>query len=104
MMRYVRYAAAGSFALLAIGFVALWVRSYAYCDGVLFGPRLTAAINGGIVVFSWRESPMTGDRHWTVITAAPRATSWWHGTTGGFAIARVKQSVPGPCASPTSAR
>ena len=28
MMRYARYAAAVLFALLAVGFVALWMRSY----------------------------------------------------------------------------
>lgn len=32
MMRYARYAAAVLFALLAAGFVVLWVRSYTYSD------------------------------------------------------------------------
>ena len=32
MMRYARYAAAALFALLAVGFVALWARSYFWWD------------------------------------------------------------------------
>jgi hypothetical protein len=34
MMRYARYAAAALFALLAVGFVALWVRSYFRADSL----------------------------------------------------------------------
>jgi hypothetical protein len=38
MMRYARYAAAALFALLAVGFVALWVRSNRHIDAITW-PR-----------------------------------------------------------------
>ena len=38
MVRYLRYAAAVVFALLAVGFVAPWVRSYTSCDAAGLNP------------------------------------------------------------------
>jgi hypothetical protein len=44
MLRYARYTAAVLFALLAVGFVALWVRSYGVKDRILILARSNAPL------------------------------------------------------------
>jgi hypothetical protein len=71
MMRYARYAAAWFFALAAVGFVALWVRSYFHFDQV-YGPIGSLPVclssdSGAVMLHSSGE--VFND--WTVITFEP---------------------------------
>jgi len=54
MARYLRIAAAGFFALLALAFVALWVRSYHFYEGVSspVGSSYFGALDGCAGVFA----------------------------------------------------
>jgi hypothetical protein len=71
MMRYFRYAAAAFFALLAIGFAALWVRSYYRADAIYgyFGPdssvelRSHRGVAGCIIEFDSADNAAT-NRWW----------------------------------------
>jgi hypothetical protein len=68
MTRYARYAAAIVFALLAVGFVALWVRSYHWHDAVAG----TIGSNSAITLTVWRHS----SAGWWV-NSRSRSTSRW---------------------------
>jgi hypothetical protein len=91
MLRYARYAAATFFALLAAGFVALWVRSYYNHDVVMWRISDTRALSvtsvrGKIIwhpfeatgltkTLAWEASPlMPGD--WSRFDAAVETGHW----------------------------
>jgi hypothetical protein len=61
MMRYLRYAAAVVFALLAVGFVALWVRSNSLFDElwipVPFGRKLGLLSLDNFASITWENNP-----------------------------------------------
>jgi hypothetical protein len=72
MMRYARYAAAVLFALLAVGFVALWVRSYWWQDHVgrwrtSLPTMAVESFWGEIVLSTWHnDSPQNGSSTWVI--------------------------------------
>jgi hypothetical protein len=92
MMRYARYAAAVLFALLAAGFVTLWVHSHQLHD-VVSGPvgsiQISAASNRGTVVFcvaSWQwKSPWSA--HALPVSVSPGGYA--SETYAGFGLRRV---------------
>jgi hypothetical protein len=87
MMRYARYAVAVLFALLAVGFVALWVRSYAWNDGIVgpIGGNHSASVSHcqGIAMFDFRRwnvrSVPLEEWRWlsSDATALSEEMEWW---------------------------
>jgi hypothetical protein len=79
MKRYVRYAAAVVFALLALGFVALWVRSYYWFDTVAWRATNNRAIvagsaSGSASVITLSPSPYSRkDRFWRNHQVLPKS-------------------------------
>jgi hypothetical protein len=68
MARYLRYVAAVVFALLALAFVALWVRSYYYLDRLhvpLGGPSvLGCGSYDGIIACGWGTKSIYAAKRW----------------------------------------
>jgi hypothetical protein len=93
MLRYVRYAAALVFALLAVGFVALWVRSYWWSDklgGSLGSCYMVLMTNQGIVSFDWScEMLSMPELHFESFPFDPRQTDWRDETFAGFGHSRL---------------
>ena len=70
MLRDVRYAAAILFVLLAVGFVALWARSYQWSDNVTwhaFGNYLSVSSARGVLqcVTYPEEAPQPNELNWS---------------------------------------
>ena len=93
MTRYARYAGAVLFALLAVGFAALWVRSYKTADVTFYGSSgslvLRIVPNRGIVtVVLLNAEPSWDERGWNLFhfPAEPRGDRWER-TFWGFGFA-----------------
>ena len=84
MLRYARYAAAVVFALLAVGFVALWVRSYSHFDQA-YGPigslPVCLSSDSGAVMLDSSDEVFDD---WTVITFEP--IGWPYPNLLGFTV------------------
>src|SRR6187431_1173826 len=89
MFRYVRYAAAGFFVLLAIALIGLWVRSSCRADELaarIAGPIFGCSSSRGIAKFFWAHSTMIAEfKKWHYHSFEP--SNWWRYTTWGFGFA-----------------
>jgi hypothetical protein len=79
MLRYARYAAVVVFALLAMGFVALWMRSYLWQDSMAGpvggGKELLCSSSRGVVnVHLFHSGSMPDIQYWSAesVKVAPR--------------------------------
>jgi hypothetical protein len=93
MLRYARYAVAVVFALLAVGFVALWVRSYYWPDGyasTLLNSRGLGALSSQGVLFL---SLTKGDGEFGTAWAISEAESESRRSVTGFRFYRKATST-----------
>ncbi len=94
MLRYARYTAAVVFALLAVGFVALWVRSYTWFDqiGGPFANQIAVFVsNRGLTGWGVTEGPRPQrHRDWTIgshrYSDRPATSRWTGKTQFGFGV------------------
>jgi hypothetical protein len=71
MLRHLRFVPAVAFALLAVAFVGLWVRSYQACDCIRYIPSrdsaaITTSYKGMVWLMAFEAVPLTGELGWSL--------------------------------------